>query len=86
MVYQNYVSGSWKNKIDEYSTRHWFSEEVQCRIAVLVSPSRMLSFCGLGGTSYFKFLALHQGYGTMLQSYSETWLAMLLQYIFLTPR
>lgn len=72
MVYQNYVSGSWKNKIDEYSTRHWFSEEVQCRIAVLVSPSRMLSFCGLGGTSYFKFLALHQGYGTMLQSYSET--------------
>lgn len=86
MIYQNYASGSWKNKIDEYSMRHCFSEEVQSRIPVLVSPSRMLAFCGLRGTSYFKFLALHQGYGTMLQSYSETWLAMFLQYIFLTPR
>lgn len=61
-------------------------EEGHCRIAGLVSPPRMFSFCGLVGTSYFKFLALHQGYGTMLQSYSETWLAMFLQYIFLTPR
>lgn len=35
-------------------------------------PSRLLAFCGVVATEYFKFLTLHQGYGTMLQSYSET--------------
>lgn len=40
--------------------------------AGFLSPSRLLAFCGVVATEYFKFLTLHQGYGTMLQSYSET--------------